>query len=65
MTRPQSPAGEEVPVGTATDEQQDTDAVLADAAGAADEDALADAGLPRDPAAVPDAAASASTASVS
>jgi len=57
MTRPQSPAGEEVPVGTATDEQQDTDAVLADAAGAADEDALADAGLPRDPAAVPDAAA--------
>src|SRR3954451_6141726 len=57
MTRPQSPAGEEVPVGTATDEQQDTDAVLADAAGAADEDALADAGLPREPAAVPDAAA--------
>jgi preprotein translocase subunit SecF len=57
MTRPQSPAGEEVPVGTATDEQQDTDAVLADAAAAADEDALADAGLSRDPAAVPDAAA--------
>jgi preprotein translocase subunit SecF len=56
VTRPQSPAGEEVPVGTSADEQQDTDAVLADAAASADEEALADAGLPRDPAAAPEPA---------
>ena len=41
------PADEEVvPVGTEADEQQDTDAVLAEATASADEDALADAGLP-------------------
>ncbi len=48
MTRPQGPAREDVPVGTEADEQQIPDAVLADAAAAADEDALSDAGLPRD-----------------
>ena len=49
MTRPDAPAGdEEVPVGDPTDEQQDTDAVLADAAASADEEALADAGLPQE-----------------
>ena len=37
---------EPVPVGTEADEQQDADAVLADAAASADEEALADAGLP-------------------
>ena len=37
-----------VPVGTDADEQQDADEVLADAAAAADEEALADAGLPRE-----------------
>jgi preprotein translocase subunit SecF len=57
MTRPHSPAGEEVPVGTEADELQDSDVVLADAAAAADEDALADAGLPRDSEAVPEGAA--------
>jgi preprotein translocase subunit SecF len=35
----------EVPVGTEADEQQDPDAVLAEASASADEDALADAGL--------------------
>ena len=48
MTRPHGPAHEDVPVGTEVDEQQIPDAVLADAAAAADEDALSDAGLPRD-----------------
>ena len=48
MTRPQGPSHEDVPVGTEADEQQNPDAVLADAAAAADEDALSDAGLPRD-----------------
>jgi preprotein translocase subunit SecF len=48
MTRPQGPTREDVPVGTEADEQQNADAVLADAAAAADEDALSDAGLPRD-----------------
>jgi preprotein translocase subunit SecF len=62
MTRPQGPTREDVPVGTPptgteADEQQNADAVLADAAAAADEDALADAGLSRDPEAAPDAAA--------
>jgi preprotein translocase subunit SecF len=37
-----------VPVGTKADEQQDADAVLADASASADEDALLDAGLPRE-----------------
>ena len=37
-----------VPVGTDADEQQDADAVLADAAASADEEALVDAGLPRE-----------------
>jgi preprotein translocase subunit SecF len=42
------PADDEVvPVGTEGDEQQDADAVLAEATASADEDALADAGLPR------------------
>jgi|UPI00068684BA preprotein translocase subunit SecF len=48
MTRPQGPTREDVPVGTEADEQQNADAVLAEAAAAADEDALSDAGLPRD-----------------
>jgi preprotein translocase subunit SecF len=53
------PADEEVvPVGTEADEQQDAEAVLAEATASADEDALADAGLPREgdgpAAAVPD-----------
>ena len=44
-SRRAAPADEEtVPVGTEADEQQDADAVLADAAASADEDALADAG---------------------
>jgi preprotein translocase subunit SecF len=43
----QAPADEEVvPLGTEADEQQDAEAVLADAAALTDEDALADAGLP-------------------
>jgi preprotein translocase subunit SecF len=37
-----------VPVGTDADEEQEPGAVLADASASADEDALADAGLPRD-----------------
>ena len=50
------PADEEVvPVGTDADEQQDPDAVLAEATASADEDALADAGLPLE--GEPDAAA--------
>jgi preprotein translocase subunit SecF len=36
------------PVGSDADEQQDTGALLADATASADEDALADAGLPRE-----------------
>jgi preprotein translocase subunit SecF len=43
------PQGDDaVPVGSAADEQQDSGAVLTDASASADEDALADAGLPRD-----------------
>jgi preprotein translocase subunit SecF len=38
----------EIRVGTDADEQQDPDKVLADAAASADEDALVDAGLPRE-----------------
>jgi preprotein translocase subunit SecF len=53
MTRPDAPTGEEIPVGTAADEQQDPEAVLADAAASADEEALADAGLPHEPEADP------------
>jgi preprotein translocase subunit SecF len=52
MTRPDTPAGtqddEVVPVGSDADEQQDADAVLAESSAAADEEALVDAGLPRD-----------------
>jgi preprotein translocase subunit SecF len=40
--------GAALPVGTDADEQQDADAVLADAAASADEKALDDAGLPRE-----------------
>jgi preprotein translocase subunit SecF len=52
MTRDDSrePDDVEVPVGTDADEQQDADAVLKDAAAAADEEALRDAGLAHDPA---------------
>jgi preprotein translocase subunit SecF len=39
---------DELPLGTDADEQQDSDRVLADAAAAADEEALQDAGLPRE-----------------
>ena len=47
MTRPDTPADDgAIPVGTDADEQQDAGAVLAESAAAADEDALADAGLP-------------------
>jgi preprotein translocase subunit SecF len=43
------PQGDDaVPVGTEADEQQDSGAVLAEASASADEEALADAGLPRD-----------------
>jgi preprotein translocase subunit SecF len=52
MTRPDTPAGtqddEVVPVGSDADEQQDADAVLAESSASADEEALVDAGLPRD-----------------
>ena len=49
MTRPDTPADDEaIPVGTDADEQQDADAVLAESSASADEDALADAGLPRE-----------------
>jgi preprotein translocase subunit SecF len=54
MTRPDTPAGRApdadgpVAVGTDADEQQDAGAVLAESSAAADEEALADAGLPRD-----------------
>jgi preprotein translocase subunit SecF len=54
MTRPDTPAGrapdehEVVPVGSDADEQQDDGVVLAESSASADEDALADAGLPRD-----------------
>ncbi len=44
----QPPVEEDVPVGTDADEQQNPDAVLADATASADEDALADASLPLD-----------------
>jgi preprotein translocase subunit SecF len=57
MTRPDVPADGGIPVGTEADEQQDTDAVLADAAASADEEALADAGLPQEPEAAPAGAA--------
>jgi len=57
MTRPHSPADEEVPVGSPADEEQIPDAVLADAAAAADEEALADAGLPPDQSAAPESPA--------
>jgi preprotein translocase subunit SecF len=54
MTRPDTPAGttpdtdEVVPVGSDADEQQDADAVLEESSASADEEALVDAGLPRD-----------------
>ena len=41
-------AGEPIPVGTDADEEQDTHAVLTEAAESADETALTDAGLPRE-----------------
>ena len=49
MTRDDTrePEDVDIPVGTDADEQQDSDAVLADAAASADEQALEDAGLPR------------------
>jgi preprotein translocase subunit SecF len=49
MTRPHTPAGDgEVPVGAAVDEQQDAGTVLGGSTRSVDEDALVDAGLPRD-----------------
>lgn len=50
MTRDDTrePEDVEIPVGTDADEEQDSDAVLADAAASADERALEDAGLPRE-----------------
>src|SRR6476620_3894932 len=49
MTRPHTPAGDgAIPVGSDADEQQDPGRVLAESSAAVDEDALADAGLPRD-----------------
>jgi preprotein translocase subunit SecF len=54
MTRPDTPAGttpdtdEVVPVGSDADEQQDADAVLEESSASAGEEALVDAGLPRD-----------------
>ena len=48
MTRPHTPADDEaIPVGSEADEEQDG-TVLSDSSAAVDEDALADAGLPRD-----------------
>ena len=54
---------EVVPVGSEADERQDAGAVLADAAASADEDALTDAGLPRegDPVTAPGAGMAAGT----
>jgi preprotein translocase subunit SecF len=47
MTRPDTPADDgAIPVGTDADEQQDSAAVLVESSGSADEEALADAGLP-------------------
>ena len=47
MTRPDTPAHEgAIPVGSDADEQQDAGAVLTESSASADEDALADAGLP-------------------
>src|SRR3954467_10263583 len=49
MTRPHTPAGDgAIPVGSDADEQQDAGRVLAESSDSVDEDALADAGLPRD-----------------
>ena len=42
------PHDEDIPVGSEADEQQDSAAVLADASASVDEEALLDAGLPRD-----------------
>jgi preprotein translocase subunit SecF len=42
------PQDRDIPVGRESDEQQDAAAVLADASASADEEALLDAGLPRD-----------------
>ena len=47
-TRPTPDADEAVPVGTDADEQQDADAVAGGGRRAADEEALVDAGLPRE-----------------
>ena len=49
MTLPDTPADDgAIPVGSDADEQQDAGRVLAESVASADEDALADAGLPRD-----------------
>jgi preprotein translocase subunit SecF len=49
MTRPSTPADDgAIPVGSDTDEQPDAGSVLAASSAAADEEALVDAGLPRD-----------------
>ncbi|HEV7187758.1 MAG TPA: protein translocase subunit SecF, partial [Blastococcus sp.] len=49
MTRPSTPADDgAIPVGSDADEQQDPGTVLAESAASVDEDALVDAGLPRD-----------------
>jgi len=42
------PQDQDIPVGSEADEDQDAGAVLADASASADEEALLDAGLPRD-----------------
>jgi preprotein translocase subunit SecF len=49
MTRPSTPADDgATPVGSDADEQQDAGSVVAESSAAVDEEALADAGLPRD-----------------
>src|SRR5690349_19594974 len=49
MTRPHTPADEgAIPVGSEADEEQDAGRVLSESSAGVDEEALADAGLPRD-----------------
>jgi preprotein translocase subunit SecF len=57
MTRPDTPSDGPIPVGTDADEQQDPKGVLAESSDAADEHALADAGLPELDGSEPDQAA--------
>ncbi|WP_409330633.1 protein translocase subunit SecF [Trujillonella humicola] len=53
MSRDESRPDEEIAVGTDADERRDASSAAADAAATADDDALADAGLPQEGAAAP------------